>query len=89
MDAIPEERPTPRWVALYELGLLLRTASDRAHPLTAYLAWLTTPAWSRPLDKAQAVLLVTRNPPTDNVRSHSSQAPPSRSATEHIPWPRR
>jgi hypothetical protein len=40
MDAIPEEQPTPRWVALYELGLLLRTASDRVHPLTAYLGWL-------------------------------------------------
>jgi hypothetical protein len=37
MHVIPEEQPTPRWVALYELGLLLRTASGRVHPLAACL----------------------------------------------------
>jgi hypothetical protein len=40
MDVIPEQQPTPRWVGLYELGLLLHTASGRVHPLAAYLGWL-------------------------------------------------
>jgi hypothetical protein len=89
MDVIPEEQPTPRWVALDEFSLLLRTASGQVHPLTAYLGWLhdvgfAPPGRHRLVDQAQAVLLVARKPPTDNVRSHSSRAPPSRSTTEHI-----
>lgn len=92
MDVVPEEQPTPRWVALYELGLLLRTASGRVHPLTAYLGWLYDAGFEplerhRLVGRVQTVLLVARKPPTDNVRSHSSRAPPSRSATEHIPSP--
>ena len=79
---------------LYELGLLLRTASGRVHPLTAYLGWLyDDDVGFEPLERhrlvgrVQTVLLVARKPPTDNVRSHSRRAPPSRSATEHIPSP--
>jgi hypothetical protein len=88
MDVIPEEQPTPRWVALYELGLLLRTASGRVHPLAAYLGWLYDAGFEPPerhrlVGQVQAVL-VTRNPLTDDVRSHSSRAPPSRSATERL-----
>jgi hypothetical protein len=62
MDVIPEQQPTPRWVGLYEFGLLLRTASGRVHPLAAYLAGSTTPASSHPLDQVQAVLLAARKP---------------------------
>ena len=67
VDVIPEEQPTPRWVALYELGLLLRTASGRVHPLTAYLGWLHDAGFEPPerhclVDQAQAVLLVARKP---------------------------
>ena len=40
MDVIPDGQPRPRWVALYELGLFLHTASGRVHPLAAYLDWL-------------------------------------------------
>jgi SAM-dependent methyltransferase len=67
MDVIPDRQPTPRWVALYELGLLLRTASGRVHPLAAYLGWLhgagfEPPERHRLVDQAQAVLLVARKP---------------------------
>jgi hypothetical protein len=67
MDAIPEEQPTPRWVALYELSLLLRTASDRVHPLTAYRGWLhdagyEPPERHRPVGQVQGVLLVAHKP---------------------------
>jgi hypothetical protein len=67
VDVIPDERPRPRWVALYELGLLLRTASGRVHPLAAYLAWLREAGFEPPerhrlVDRAQAVLLVARKP---------------------------
>jgi hypothetical protein len=67
IDVIPEEQPTPRWVALYELDLLLRTASGRVRPLTAYLGWLHDAGFEPPerhrlVDEAQAVLLVARKP---------------------------
>ena len=62
MDVIPEEQPTPRGVARYELGLLLRTASGRVHPLTAYLGWLHDAGFEPPLDQVQAVLLVACKP---------------------------
>ena len=67
IDVIPGEPPTPRWVALYELGLLLRTASGRVHPLAAYLGWLhdagfEPPEHHRLVDRAQAVLLVAHKP---------------------------
>jgi SAM-dependent methyltransferase len=67
MDVIPDEQPTPRWVALYELGLLLRTASGRVHPLAAYLGWLHDAGFQPPerhplVDQAQAVLLLARKP---------------------------
>jgi SAM-dependent methyltransferase len=50
MDVIPKEQPTTRWVALYELGLLLRTASGRVHPLAAYLGWLHVHAFEQVTD---------------------------------------
>jgi hypothetical protein len=61
MDVIPEEQPTPRWVALYELGCCEPPAAGftRRRPTSA---GSTTPASSRPLDQAQAVLLITRKP---------------------------
>jgi SAM-dependent methyltransferase len=69
VDVIPDghEQPRPRWVALYELGLLLRTASGRVHPLAAYLGWLhdagfEAPVRHRLVDQAMAVLLVARKP---------------------------
>jgi SAM-dependent methyltransferase len=67
MDVIPDEEPRPRWVALYELGLFLRTASGRVHPLAAYLDWLHDAGFEPPeqhhlVDQAQAVLLVARRP---------------------------
>jgi hypothetical protein len=67
MDVIPEEQPTPRWVALYELGLLLRIASGRVHPLAACLGWLydagfEPPGRHRLVGRVQAVLLVARKP---------------------------
>jgi SAM-dependent methyltransferase len=69
MDVIPDEdeQPRPRWVALYELGLLLRTASGRVHPLAAYIGWLRDAGFEPPephrlVDQAQAVLLVARKP---------------------------
>ena len=67
VDVIPDGRPRPRWVALYELGLLLRTASGRVHPLAAYLDWLGDAGFEPPerhglADHAQAVLLVARKP---------------------------
>ena len=67
MYVIPEEQPTPRWVALYELGLLLRTASGRVHPLAAYLGWLHDAGFEPPerhrlVGQVQAVLLVARKP---------------------------
>jgi SAM-dependent methyltransferase len=72
MDVIPneDEQPRPRWVALYELGLLLRTASGRVHPLAAYLGWLHDAGFEPPeryrlVDQAQAVLLVARKPVGD------------------------
>jgi len=68
VDVMPGDGPTPRWVALYELGLLLRTASGRVHPLAAYLGWLHDAGFEPPerhrlVDRAQGVLLVARNPP--------------------------
>ena len=67
MDVIPDERPRPRWVALYELGLLLRTASGGVHPLAAYRTWLDDAGFEPPeqhrlVEGAQAVLLVARKP---------------------------
>ena len=67
MDVIPDEEPRPRWVALYELGLFLRTASGRVHPLAAYLDWLHDAGFEPPeqhhlVDQAQAVLLLARRP---------------------------
>jgi SAM-dependent methyltransferase len=67
MDVIPDRQRRPRWVALYELGLLLRTASGRVHPLAAYLSWLHDAGFEPPerhrlLDQAAAVLLVARKP---------------------------
>jgi len=67
MDVIPDEQPTPRWVALYELGLLLRTASGRVHPLAAYLGWLHDAGFKPPerhrlVDQAPVVLLVAHKP---------------------------
>jgi SAM-dependent methyltransferase len=67
MDVIPDGQPRPRWVALYELGLYLRTASGRVHPLAAYLDWLHDAGFEPPeqhhlVDQAQAVLLVARRP---------------------------
>jgi hypothetical protein len=67
MDVIPEQQSTPRWVGLYELGLLLRTASGRVHPLAAYHGWLhdadfEPPEGHRLVDQAQAVLLIARKP---------------------------
>jgi hypothetical protein len=57
IDVIPEEQPTPRMVALYELGLLLRTASGRLHD-----AGFDPPERHRLVDQAQAELLVARKP---------------------------
>ena len=59
MDIIPDERPRPRWVALYELGLLLRTVGGCVHPLAAYLDWLRDAGFEPPeqhrlVDQAQA-----------------------------------
>jgi SAM-dependent methyltransferase len=72
VDVIPDghEQPRPRWVALYELGLLLRTAGGRVHPLAAYHGWLCDAGFQpteRHLlaDQAQAVLLVARKPPRE------------------------
>jgi SAM-dependent methyltransferase len=69
IDVMPgeHERPRPRWVALYELGLLVRTASGRVYPLAAYLDWLhhagfEPPERHRLLDQTQAVLLLARKP---------------------------
>jgi len=67
MDVIPDEEPRPRWVALYELGLFLRTASGQVHPLAAYLDWLHDAGFEPPeqhhlVDQAQAVLLLARRP---------------------------
>jgi len=67
VDVIPGEQPTPRWVALYELGLLLRTASGRVHPLAAYLGWLHDAGFEPPqrhrlVDEAPVVLLVAHKP---------------------------
>jgi ubiquinone/menaquinone biosynthesis C-methylase UbiE len=69
IDVIPDEheQPRPRWVALYELGLLLRTASGRVYPLAAYLGWLGDAGFEPPerhrlVDEAPAVLLVARKP---------------------------
>jgi SAM-dependent methyltransferase len=67
VDVIPSEGPTPRWVALYELGLQLRTASGRVHSLLAYLGWLHDAGFEPPerhrlLDEAPVVLLVARKP---------------------------
>jgi hypothetical protein len=67
IDVIPQEQPTPLMVALYELGLLLRTASGRVHPMAAYLGWLhdadfEPPEGHRLVDQAQAVLLIARKP---------------------------
>ena len=63
MDVVPDERPPPRRVALYELGLLRRTASGGAHPLAAHRRWLAgagfeSPERHRLADGAEAVLLV-------------------------------
>jgi SAM-dependent methyltransferase len=67
IDVIADEQPTRRWVALYELGLLLRTASGRVHPLEAYLDWLHDAGFEPPDrhrldDGAPAALLVARKP---------------------------
>jgi hypothetical protein len=67
MDVIPEEQPTPRWVALYEFGLLLRTASGRVHPLgglprLAPRRRLRAAKRHRLAAQVQAVLLVARKP---------------------------
>jgi SAM-dependent methyltransferase len=67
VDVMPDEQPTPRWVALYQLGLLLRTASGWVHPLAAYLGWLRDAGFEPParyslVARAQAVLLVARKP---------------------------
>jgi hypothetical protein len=71
MDVIPEKQPTPHWIALYELGLLLRTASGRVHTrvhtLAAYLGWLhdagfEPPEHHRLVGQVQTVLLVARKP---------------------------
>jgi len=41
VDALPNERMDgPRAVALYALGLLLRTSSGRVYPLSTYVGWL-------------------------------------------------
>ncbi len=63
VDVIPGEGAAPRWVALYELGLLLRTASGQVHPLPAYLGWLHDAGFEPPerhrlVDQAQVMLLV-------------------------------
>jgi O-methyltransferase domain len=75
IDVIPAEydQPRPRWVALYELGLLLRTASGRVHPLAAYLGWLHDAGFEPPerhvlVDQAQAVLLLARKPAVGSSR---------------------
>jgi SAM-dependent methyltransferase len=67
MDIICDEQPRSRWVALYELGLLLRTASGRVHPPAAYLNWLHDAGFEPPerhrlVDQTQAVLLIARKP---------------------------
>lgn len=67
MDVIPDDQPRPRWVALYELGLLLRTASGRVHPLSAYVDWLHDAGFEPPephrlVDEAHVVLLVAGKP---------------------------
>jgi hypothetical protein len=52
---------------LYELGLLLQSASGRVQPLTAYLGWLhdagfEPPEGHRLVGQVQVVLLVARKP---------------------------
>jgi SAM-dependent methyltransferase len=81
MDVIPDGQPAPRWVALYELGLLLRTASGRVHPLAAYLGWLDDAGFEpaerhRLVDQAQVALLVARKPPP--ASGHLRSRPNSR-----------
>ena len=68
VDVIPDgHEQRSRWVALYQLGLLLRTAGGRVHPLAAYLGWLRDAGFQPPerhllAGQAQAVLLVARKP---------------------------
>jgi hypothetical protein len=94
MNVIPDEQPTPRWVALYEVGLLLRTASGRVQPLAAYLGWLYDAGFEPPERHAWSARCrlcssSPANPPTDDVRSHSSRAPPSRLQLSTYLRPRR
>ena len=66
IDVIPERPPTPRRVALYELGLLLRTTSGRVHELAAYLGLLHDAGFEPPerhcVAGQTAVLLAARKP---------------------------
>lgn len=68
VDVIPDgHEQRSRWVALYQLGLLLRTAGGRVHPLAAYLGWLRDAGFQPPerhllAGQAQAVLLVAHKP---------------------------
>jgi len=62
MDVIPEEQPTSPWVALDELGLLVRTASGRVHPLTAYLGRLHDAGFEPPARPSAG--RATRHPQT-------------------------
>lgn len=67
MDVIPDERPAPRSIVLYELGLLLRTTHGRVYPLATYLRWLadaglTFVERSHLSHQVPVTLLVTRRP---------------------------
>lgn len=67
IDVMPDKGAAPRWVALYELGLMLRTATGRVHRLATYLDWLNDAGFEPPVrhlldEQAQAVLLAARTP---------------------------
>lgn len=67
LDVMPGDGPTPRWAALYELGLMLRTASGRVHRLATYLDWLRDAGFQPPerhllVEQAQVVMLVAHKP---------------------------
>jgi SAM-dependent methyltransferase len=83
VDIIPNEGPAPRWVALYELGLLLRTASGRVHSLPAYLGWLHDAGFEPPerhrlVDEAVPLgLLAARKPGGEPAATRASGSVPA------------
>jgi SAM-dependent methyltransferase len=73
MDVLPDVLADPVPLALYDLGLLLRTSGGGVHRLAAYQAWLAEaglgPAECHPLlDRFPLVLLVARAPAAGGPR---------------------